>query len=154
MDRIMFDLDLSKMILFGVVALVVVGPKELPAALRAAGRLMARVKRLQNEVRKTADTFMAETSIDREFEGIGETMRRNLALDPATAMRGSLPASGANLGRDDVETEAMEYASPEMQAYLAPAPSDQPPAFQPLAEHHPSGRDDGREIAAVAPALR
>ena len=31
----MLDFDLSKMILVGVLALVVVGPKELPAALRA-----------------------------------------------------------------------------------------------------------------------
>ena len=116
----MFEFDLSKMILFGVVALLVVGPNELPAALRAAGRILARVKRLQAEVRKSADTLMADASLDREVESLNQTMRTNLASDPATAMRGSLPASAANLARGQVEAEALEYASPEMRAYLAP----------------------------------
>ena len=118
--RIMFEFDLSKMILFGVVALLVVGPNELPAALRAAGRVLARVKRLQAEVRKSVDTLMADASLDREVESLNQTMRTNLASDPATAMRGSLPASAANLARGQVEAEALEYASPEMRAYLAP----------------------------------
>ena len=88
----MFEFDLSKMILFGVVALLVVGPNELPAALRAAGRVLARVKRLQAEVRKSVDTLMADASLDREIESLNQTMRTNLASNPATAMRGSLPA--------------------------------------------------------------
>jgi sec-independent protein translocase protein TatB len=116
----MFEFDLSKMILFGVVALLVVGPNELPAALRAAGRVLARIKRLQAEVRKSVDTLMADASLDREVESFNQTMRTNLALDPATAMRGSLPASDANLARGQVKAEALEYASPEMRAYLAP----------------------------------
>jgi sec-independent protein translocase protein TatB len=125
----MFEFDLSKMILFGVVALLVVGPNELPAALRAAGRVLARVKRLQAEVRKSVDTLMADASLDREIESVNQTMRTNLASNPATAMRGSLPATGANPARGQVEAEALEYASPEMRAYLAP-----PVEVAPLAE--------------------
>jgi sec-independent protein translocase protein TatB len=125
----MFEFDLSKMILFGVVALLVVGPNELPTALRAAGRVLARVKRLQAEVRKSVDTLMADASLDREVESLNQTMRTNLASDPATAMRGSLPVSGVNLACGQVEAEALEYASPEMRAYLAP-----PVEAAPLAE--------------------
>ena len=122
----MFDLDLSKMILFGVVALLVVGPNELPAALRAAGRVLARVKRLRAEVRKSVDTLMADASIDREVESLNHTMRTNIALNPATAMRGRLPTSGANRPHSEVEAEALEYASPEMRAYLAPPTEAEP----------------------------
>ncbi len=113
----MFEFDLSKMILFGVVALLVVGPNELPAALRTAGRMMAKVKRMKAEVWKAADTLMADASLDREVESFNETMRANIALNPMTAMRGSLPATNAGA---NVEAEATEYASPEMRAYLAP----------------------------------
>jgi len=125
----MFEFDLSKMILFGVVALLVVGPNELPAALRAAGRVLARAKRLKAEVWKSVDTLMADASLDREVESLNQTMRTNIALNPATAMRGRLPASGADLARGEVEAEALEYASPEMRAYLAP-----PAEAAPLAE--------------------
>jgi sec-independent protein translocase protein TatB len=116
----MFEFDLGKMILFGAVALLVVGPNELPAALRAAGRVIAKVKRAKAEVWKSVNTLMADASLDRELQSLNETMRTNLALDTATAMRGSLPASGVNQACDPVEAEALDYASPEMRAYLAP----------------------------------
>lgn len=116
----MFDLDLSKLILFGAVALVVVGPKDLPAALRSAGRILRTFQRLRADARKGMDTFMADGSIDREIAILRESTRSYLALNPATAMRGSLPASGQNLGQAPTAPEAIEYASPEMQAYLAP----------------------------------
>jgi sec-independent protein translocase protein TatB len=106
----MFDLDMGKMVLFGGVALVVIGPKELPAALRLAGRVVAQVRRVQGDIRKAADTLMADTSLEREIA------RLDLARNPATAMRG-------RLSNAPVLAEAeMEYASPEMQAYLAPPP--------------------------------
>jgi len=112
----MFDFELSKIVLFGVVALVVVGPKELPAALRVAGQVMTKLRRVRSEIQNAANSLMADAAIDREIATLNDAMRVNLALDPATAMRGNLPGAA----RAPTETEAMEYASPEMQAYLAP----------------------------------
>lgn len=118
----MFDLDLSKMVLFGIVALLVVGPKELPAALRLAGRMVATLRRVQSDVRKAADTLMADASLDREIASLRDMTQINLALNPATAMRGSLPASEASRAPVEASEAAAEYASPEMRAYLAPLP--------------------------------
>jgi sec-independent protein translocase protein TatB len=123
----MFDFNLSKMILVGVVALVVVGPKELPAVLRTLARVLAEVRRFQAGVRTTVDAFMADAgldSVDRELASLDSTMRDNIALNPATAMRGSLPSPGASGRRWEAEREALQYASPEMQAYLAPPPEE------------------------------
>ena len=41
----MFDLDISKMALIGVVALVVLGPERLPRVARTAGALLGRAHR-------------------------------------------------------------------------------------------------------------
>ena len=76
----MFDFDLSKMVLFGVVALVVVGPKDLPAALRVAGRVVAQLRRVQGDVRRAADTLMADASLDREFADGPTTPRGSISL--------------------------------------------------------------------------
>ena len=117
----MFDFDLSKMILVGVVALVVVGPKELPAVLRALARILAKSRRIQASMRTGVETLMADAgldSIDRELEGLGKTMRVNIALNPATAMRGGLPSSGSSGARPEAEEEAPQFVSPEMEAYL------------------------------------
>jgi sec-independent protein translocase protein TatB len=127
----MFDLDLSKMILVGAVALVVVGPKELPPVLRALGRTLAKLRRVQASMRAAVHTLVADAgldSVDRELEGLGKTMRLNIALDPATAMRGNLPSSGSSGARLEAE-EAPQFVSPEMQAYLATSteePTDAP----------------------------
>jgi sec-independent protein translocase protein TatB len=47
----MIDLGLSKMALIGVVALVVIGPKDLPKVARMAGSLFGRAQRYINEVK-------------------------------------------------------------------------------------------------------
>ncbi len=112
----MFDLDLSKMVLFGVVALVVIGPKDLPAALRVAGRALAQLRRVQGDIRRAVDDVMSDASLDREIAMIDSAARVSLACNPATAMRGSLAAAGHGVAA----AEVLEYATPEMQAYLAP----------------------------------
>jgi len=111
----MFDFDLGKLVLFACVALVVIGPKDLPAALRFAGRVVSQFRRLQGDVRKAAVTLMADASLDREIAAINDVARIDLARNPATAMRGAL-SNGPVRG----DAAAAEYASPEMQAYLAP----------------------------------
>ena len=124
----MFDFDLSKMILVGVVALVVVGPKELPAVLRALARTLAKLRRVQASVRTAVDTLVADAgvdSVDRELEELGKTMRVNIALNPATAMRSSLPSSGSSGAQPEADEEGRQFVSPEMQAYLAP-PAEEP----------------------------
>jgi sec-independent protein translocase protein TatB len=123
----MFDFDLSKMILVGVVALIVVGPKELPAVLRALARALAKARRVQASVRTAVETLIADAaldSVDRELQSLGETMRVNIALNPAAAMRGGLPLSKSSVERGEAKEEAVQYVSPEMQAYLAPSPED------------------------------
>ena len=59
-----FDLGWSEMLVIGAVALVVIGPKELPNALRAAGYWVRKAR-----------------SLSREFQGSFEQMIREAELD-------------------------------------------------------------------------
>ena len=47
----MFDLDISKMAVIGLVALVVLGPERLPRVARTAGALLGRAQRYINDVK-------------------------------------------------------------------------------------------------------
>ena len=142
----MFDFDLTKMLLVGLVALIFVGPKELPGLMRTVGRVLAKLRRFQADMRAGVDRFVADAaldSVDREIQDLGKAFQVNIALNPATAMRGSLAASGAKAARRQAEEKALQYASPEMQAYLAPSVEE--PALA-MAEASPdtekaSGRD-------------
>jgi sec-independent protein translocase protein TatB len=45
----MFDIGWGELVVIGVVALIVIGPKELPTVLRTLGQSMAKIKRMANE---------------------------------------------------------------------------------------------------------
>jgi len=60
----MFDIGWSEMLVVGVVALVVIGPKELPAALRAAGRMVGKARGIASEFRQHWEDAMREAELD------------------------------------------------------------------------------------------
>lgn len=122
----MFDFDVSKLILVGVIALVLVGPKDLPRALRAVGQAVGRARRIRSDFHKAITDLAAIADVDgigKELASVENYARVNIALNPATAMRGSLPlSSAASIAPIEREDDASRYASAEMKAYLAPTP--------------------------------
>ena len=42
----MFDIGWGELLLIGIVALIVIGPKELPGALRTLGQWMGKLRRM------------------------------------------------------------------------------------------------------------
>jgi sec-independent protein translocase protein TatB len=66
----MFDLGWGELLLIGVVALVVIGPKELPGAFRTLGQWMGKARALAREFQGHLDELMRESQVDdmkREF---------------------------------------------------------------------------------------
>jgi sec-independent protein translocase protein TatB len=45
----MFDIGWSELVIIGIVALIAIGPKELPGALRAAGQWIGKIRRMASE---------------------------------------------------------------------------------------------------------
>ena len=69
----MFDIGWSEMLVVGAVALVVIGPKDLPGALRQAGRWMGSVRRVASDFQGQVNQAMREAELDefqREVRGI------------------------------------------------------------------------------------
>jgi sec-independent protein translocase protein TatB len=66
----MFDLGWGELLVIAVVALVVIGPKDLPYAFRTLGQWMGRARALAREFQGHLDDLMRETQVDdmkREF---------------------------------------------------------------------------------------
>jgi sec-independent protein translocase protein TatB len=59
----MFDLSFGEILLLAVVALVFIGPKELPAVARACAKVMAYLKALAREFRAAFDDLARESGI-------------------------------------------------------------------------------------------
>jgi sec-independent protein translocase protein TatB len=60
----MFDIGWSEMMVVGAVALVVIGPKDLPAALRQAGKWMGAVRRMASDFQGQVNDAMREAELD------------------------------------------------------------------------------------------
>ena len=68
----MFDIDSGKLLIIGIVALVVIGPKELPGVLRQVGNALGKVRRMAAEFQ---GQFM-EAMRESELEELKRTSRR------------------------------------------------------------------------------
>ena len=56
----MFDLGWGELVVIGIVALIAIGPKELPTVLRTLGQYMAKVKRMASEFQGQFQEAMRE----------------------------------------------------------------------------------------------
>src|SRR5215467_5232816 len=59
----MFDLSWGKLVIIGVVALLVIGPKELPGVLRQLGQMMAKIRRMAGEFQGQFQDAMREAEM-------------------------------------------------------------------------------------------
>ena len=51
----MFDLGLTELLLIGIVALIVVGPKDLPMLFRKVGQFVGKARRMAREFTRAMD---------------------------------------------------------------------------------------------------
>ena len=66
----MFDLDISKMIIVGIVALAVIPPKDLPRVMRTVGQTLGRMRRMATELQGQFMEAMREVERDPQVRPI------------------------------------------------------------------------------------
>jgi sec-independent protein translocase protein TatB len=79
----MFDISWGKLVIIGVVALIVIGPKELPSVLRQLGFWMTKIRRMAGEFQGQFQEAMREAEmadLKKTFDETTSTL--NSALDP------------------------------------------------------------------------
>lgn len=90
----MFDIGFSELLLFGIIALIVLGPEKLPKAARTAGQWYAKMRRaaatIQSEIEAELDLAETRQQMQEELAKIRQTeenMKREMA-----EMRGNMKA--------------------------------------------------------------
>src|SRR5271156_3248886 len=67
-----FDIGWPELMLIGVVALVVIGPKDLPAALRVAGYWVRKARTMSREFQSSVEQMLREA----ELEDVRQELRK------------------------------------------------------------------------------
>jgi sec-independent protein translocase protein TatB len=81
-----FDLGWGELVVIGVVALIVFGPKELPTVLRTAGQWMGKIRRMAAEFQGQFQEAMREAEVahlKEQFDSIQEVAKEIRSFDPA-----------------------------------------------------------------------
>ena len=126
----MFGIDSSELAIIALVALLVIGPKDLPRVMRMVGNWIAKGRAMTRHVRAGFDTMMREAELEemqKTWAAQNEAIMKGTALpDPlGNSMAGIDPASWAL--PDPQAADAVIEAPVE----LLPAP--EPPAKKPRA---------------------
>lgn len=95
----MFGLDGSELAVIAVVALVVIGPKDLPRVMRMVGQWVAKARGMSRHVRAGFDTMMREAELEEMQK---QWDAQNAAIIAAT--------------RIDADTPRLSYDTPEAMA--------------------------------------
>src|SRR5436190_12525373 len=77
------DVGATEYLVIAIVALIVVGPKDLPVLLRRLGQFMAKLRGMASEFRASFDEMARQSELD-ELRKEVEAMRRGQLLDMAT----------------------------------------------------------------------
>ncbi|MCX7285122.1 MAG: Sec-independent protein translocase protein TatB [Novosphingobium sp.] len=125
----MFDVGASELLLLVIVAIVVIGPKDLPLALRTAGRWVAKMRRVSNHFRSGIETMIREAEMEemeRKWKEQNERIMRETAAQEAAAAASGQTIAAAADQNDPLPTPLAPDAIPAEPVMIGPMPPEMP----------------------------
>jgi len=133
----MFEIGWSEILLIGIVALIAIGPKELPGVLRTVGQWTAKLRRMATEFQNQFHEAMREAELADLKKQVDEmtTQAKSYAnFDPVADVRRELEST-----QRQIETSMTEQPKSEPQPSAAApaasqtevAPAQAPAAIEP-----------------------
>lgn len=139
----MFGIDSPELLVIAIVALVVIGPKELPNMLRGWGKWMAQMRGMASEFRGHVDEMVRQSELDEVKKQLESGSGLDLqALDPTKQIKSAIQegmAEGEKAIAEAKSTFDNPLAEPESAPQIATEPqpvvAEQTPiASEPLPE--------------------
>ena len=92
----MLDFDVGKLVVIGVVALIVIGPKDLPRVLRQVGQVVGKMRRMASEFQGQFMDAMREADVEnikKEVEAAADLGKFDVAFDPVKDIKDQLTSA-------------------------------------------------------------
>jgi len=132
----MFGIDGSEFLLIAIVALVVIGPKELPGLLRTWGKWMAQMRGMASEFRGHVDEMVRQSDLDEVKKQLTASSGLDLqSLDPTKEIRSHIEQGMAEGEKAIAEGKSMfdnPLAEPESAPQIAAETLVETPAETPV----------------------
>lgn len=163
----MLDLGWSELLIIAVIALIVIGPRDLPRALYTLGKWARTVRRMGQKFQDQIDDVVQEAELDDVKKGVQHARRGNLSRQAKDYVKrqadpeGDLDEAARSLNPQADVDAATVRANAEAQkaretgaATAASATSAATGAEAHLAATHPPAGDDGSPTAGGEPSQR
>lgn len=141
----MFGIDSPELLVIAIVALVVIGPKELPSLLRSWGKWMAKMRGMASEFRGHVDEMVRQSELDDVKKQLTDVSGLDLqSLDPTKQIKSMIQegvAEGEKVLSDAKASIDNPLAEPESAPQIAVEPLAEPAAMtavEPAAEPVPA----------------
>jgi sec-independent protein translocase protein TatB len=128
----MFDIGWMELLVIGVVALIVVGPKDLPEMFRQLGRFTAKLRQMGREFSKAMEQAAKESGVDE--------VKRDLKTmtNPVSSGVQSLKAAADKFEKWDPVKNAARPTTPSASVLTPPPMPATPPTTAAVAETAPT----------------
>jgi sec-independent protein translocase protein TatB len=127
----MFDIGWSELVVIGVVALIAIGPKELPGVLRAIGQWTGKIRRMAGEFQGQFQEAMREaemSDVKKQVDQLTGTVKDYSNFDPLAEAQKQIDTALSDKPADK-PAETASAVSTEMPPIQNP-PIDVPPPEQ------------------------
>ncbi|MFZ1107182.1 MAG: Sec-independent protein translocase protein TatB [Rhodomicrobium sp.] len=143
----MFDIAWSELLLIAVVALIFIGPKELPYVLHSLGRMVGKLRRQADDFRRQFEDSVREAG----YEDLHKNIQEFRSLNPANQLKDSIARA---IAQDSAPKPAAPVeAAPADASASKPAASEPAPAqASPAAPAEALGAPRVENAAVEAPA--
>ncbi|MXO58064.1 twin-arginine translocase subunit TatB [Altererythrobacter salegens] len=81
----MFGIDAQELLVIVIIAVLVIGPKDMPLAMRTAGRWIGKIRRVSNHFRAGLETMIREAEMEEMEKKWAEQNAKIMAEHPADA---------------------------------------------------------------------
>jgi sec-independent protein translocase protein TatB len=148
----MFDISWTEFLLIGVVALIVIGPKELPAVMRSLGQWTRKIRSLAADFQNQFHEAMREAEMADLKKQVDDVATGIKEYDPLKDVRADVESIGKNLDESiKGPDKPADQSAAEVADRAVPAPTAE--AF-PIPEAAAELRDKevaGAGVGPVAP---
>ena len=119
----MFDIAWSELLVIVVVAVVVVGPKDLPRLMRTAGQWAGRARAMADQFRRSFDDMARQTELDELRREVQQLQQTAMIPESPLPTAHELTATIEDVGAAPPALDAPATSAPAAEAPASPAPS-------------------------------
>jgi len=122
----MFEIGWSELLLIGIVALIAIGPKELPTVLRTLGQWMSKLRRMASEFQSQFQEAMREAEmadLKKQVDEMTSQAQSYASFDPVSEVKRELESTQQQIESAMVDKAGVDTPSSPVAAEPSTSPA-------------------------------